>query len=64
MQMVSVDTHMGLFNIFNTLNLHQKIFHSQDGKSGAFGILRLLTKSNKWALSELSYLFVADPLIK
>ena len=55
---------MKFFNIFNTLNLHETIFKSKDNKSGGFGILRLLCQGNKWALSKLSYLFVADPLIK
>jgi hypothetical protein len=51
---------MRFFNIFNVVNLHQECFKSNSG----FGILRLLTLSNRWSLGELSYLFVADPLIK
>lgn len=55
---------MKFFNIFNTLNIYENIFKSKDNKSGTYGILRLLCKGNKWAISELSYLFVADPLVK
>jgi hypothetical protein len=56
---------MKFFNIFNTLNLHNEIFNHPNKKiGGGFGILRLLTKGNNWSLGELSYLFVADPLIK
>lgn len=57
---VGLETHMRFFNIFNTLNLHRECFKSNSG----FGILRLLSKSNNWSLGELSYLFVADPLMK
>lgn len=32
--------------------------------NSTFGILRLLIKGNKWSTGELSYLMVADPLIK
>lgn len=53
---------MKLFNIFNALNMHNSIFN--DKSSHTFDILRLMTRGNKWSLGELSYLFVADPLIK
>ena len=57
---VGLETHMKFFNIFNVINLHEECFKNNSG----FGILRLLVKSNCWSLGELSYLFVADPLIK
>ena len=57
---VSVQTHYRFFNIFNTLNIHEESFKS----NGGFGILRLLAWSNKWSSSDLSYLFVADDMIK
>jgi hypothetical protein len=57
---VSLKTHMDLFNIFNTQNLHNESLKSNSG----FGALTLLMKSNKWSCGELSYLFVADKLIK
>lgn len=53
---------MNLFNIFNPLNLYENIYKN-NGKSG-LSILGLLAKGNNWSLGELSYLFVADPLIK
>jgi SNF2 family DNA or RNA helicase len=59
---VGFDTHMRFFNIFNALNMSNEIFNS--GKSGSFGILRLLQKSNRWSLGDISYLFVADPMVK
>jgi hypothetical protein len=51
---------MSLFNIFNTNNLHREAFNSGSGMS----ILRLFAASNKIGVGELSYLFVADPMIK
>jgi hypothetical protein len=51
---------MGLFNIFNTINLHREAFTNNSG----LGILRLFASSNKISAGELSYLFVADPIIK
>lgn len=57
---ISLDNHMRFFNIFNTLNLYQESFTD----NSAFSILRLLGVSNKWSFGELSWLHVADPLIK
>ena len=57
---ISLDNHMRFFNIFNTLNLHQESFKDKS----EFSILRLLGKSNKWSFGEISWLYVADPLMK
>jgi len=57
---LGVENHMRFFNIFNTLNLYQESFAPKSG----FSILRLLCKSNKWSFGELSWMHVADPLIK
>ncbi len=54
------ENHMRFFNIFNSLNLYRE---SLSQKSN-FSILRLLAKSNKWSFGELSWMHVADPLIK
>jgi len=56
---ISIDTHLKFFNIFNTENLHRE---SQTSNSG-FGILNLLKSGNGWSSSQLSYLFVADPIM-
>lgn len=57
---VGLETHMKFFNIFNVINLHEECFKN----NSSFGILRLFARSNNMSLGELSYLFVADPLIK
>ena len=63
---VGIETHMKFFNIFNTYNMHCEIFKNEKPSktSSLFSILRLMTKGNKWSLGELSYLCVADQLIK
>jgi hypothetical protein len=58
---VGIETHMRFFNIFNTLNIHQNAF---SGKSSLFSTLRLMSKGAHWSESELSWLFVSDPIIK
>jgi hypothetical protein len=60
MQRISISNHLNFFNIFNTDNLHQESKKSGSG----FGILSILCSSNKWSASELSYLFVADPIMR
>jgi len=55
---------MNLFNIFGTLNLYRNSFDNKISTSSSFSSLRLLTKGNSWSFGELSYLFVADPLMK
>ena len=59
---VGLETHMKLFNIFNTVNLHEETLNNT--KASGLSILRLYAQSNRMSLGELSYLFVADPLIK
>lgn len=60
---LSLENHMRFFNIFNTLNLYQGAFEKTNGGS-IYSTLRLLSKSNKWSFGELSWLHVADPIIK
>jgi hypothetical protein len=57
---LSLENHMRFFNIFNTKNLYQEAFSEKSG----FSILRLLAKSNKWSFGEISWMHVADPLMK
>ena len=57
---LSLENHMKFFNIFNSLNLNTQAFSEKSG----FSILRLLAKSNKWSFGELSWMYVADPLMK
>ena len=54
---------MRFFNIFNTYNLHNQIYNS-NGKINSFGSIALFAKSNNFSLGEISYLYVADPIIK
>ena len=63
---MSVDTHFGLFNIFNTANLHQEIYCSPERKGfdSMFPILGLLASSNDWSVGQLSYLLMADSMIR
>lgn len=60
MQRISITNHFKFFNIFHTENLHRESLKSGSG----FGILNLMCSSNKWSASELSYLFVADPIMR
>ena len=60
MSYIGIETHMRFFNIFNTENLHRESLKSNSG----FGILNLLRQGNKWSCSDLSYLFIADPIMK
>jgi hypothetical protein len=56
---------MSLFNIFNPLYMTEQIFGKEKNTpSSSFSILRLMAKGNNWGFGELSYLFVADSLIK
>lgn len=60
---LSLENHMRFFNIFNTLNLYQGAF--EQTKSGSiYSTLRLVSKCNKWSFGEISWLHVADPIIK
>lgn len=62
-QEIGFENHMRFFNIFSTYNIHDNIFN-QEKSTNNFSILRLLAQGNSWSFGELSYLFVADPLIK
>jgi hypothetical protein len=57
---LSFENHMRFFNIFNTKNLYQEAYSQKSNLS----ILSLLAKSNKWSFGELSWMHVADPLMK
>jgi len=60
---VGTETHFKFFNIFNEQYLQENVIKS--GKQGgSLGALRLLMLAHKWGVSDLSYLFVADPLIR
>jgi len=58
---VSVSTHMALFNIFNTEAL---VREGYSGKSSLYSTLHLMTKGHRWSHGQLSWLCVADPVIK
>lgn len=60
---ISFENHMRFFNLFNTLNLYREAF-AQSNTGSIFSILRLLSRNNKWSFGEISWLFVADPIIK
>ena len=60
---ISFENHMRFFNIFNTLNLYQGAFEKASSGS-IYSTLRLISKSNKWSFGEISWLHVADPIIK
>ena len=66
MATMSAETHFGLFNIFNTQNIHRGIYEEKKTNkwNDPYSILGLLSHSNKWSSSTLSYLSIADPLIK
>jgi hypothetical protein len=60
---ISVENHMRFFNIFNTISLYSEAFNYS--KTGSiYSTLRMLSKSNSWSFGEMSWLHVADPLIK
>jgi hypothetical protein len=60
---LSLENHMKFFNIFNTLNLYQGAF--ENSRSGSiYTNIRLLSKRNKWSYREISWMHVADPIIK
>jgi hypothetical protein len=61
---VSVDTHFGLFNIFNEKNLHENIFKEKQSWNSAYSILGLLMRSNGWSYGDISYQAVADRLVQ
>lgn len=48
---VSYKTHYDLFNIFNPINLHEKMWTS----NSTFGILRLLCKSAGFSVNDLIF---------
>lgn len=60
---ISFENHMRFFNIFNTLNLYRGAF-DQPNTGSIYSILGLLSRTNKWSFAEISWLFVADPIIK
>ena len=60
---VSVDTHMKFFNIFNTESLVRGAY-SEKKSNSIYSALHLLAKGNKWGHGELSWMCVADPVIK
>lgn len=67
MATVSVETHFGLFNIFSEQNLHHNIFDAEPASlsvNKTFSILGLLLQSNKWGVSDLSFMASTDPLMQ
>jgi DNA helicase INO80 len=58
---VSVATHMAFFNIFNTEAL---VREGYSGKSSLYSSLHLMTKGHRWSHGQLSWLCVADSVIK
>ena len=60
---VSVETHFGLFNIFNVKNLHENLFKEKQSWNSAYSILGLLMRSNGWSYGDISYQAVADKLV-
>jgi|LauGreDrversion4_2_1035121.scaffolds.fasta_scaffold20973_5 hypothetical protein len=58
---VSLATHMGLFNIFNAESIHRNAFK---GESHLYSALHLMAKGNGWSHGQLSWLCVADPIVK
>lgn len=60
---VGIETHLKFFNIFNTAHLHEQFFTDNDHNS-CFGILRLLSCSNRWSVSDMAYLMAADEFMR
>ena len=56
---------MKFFNIFNTLSLYKGAYSGEKkDESSVYSSLSLLARGNKWSNGELSWMFVADPIVK
>lgn len=59
---VGIETHMKFFNIFNTGSLYRGAY--EQSPSNIYSAVHLLARGNKWSHGEVSWMCVADPIVK